>query len=214
MRWRVLKRLVDARVLIPLERRIGTAQRGSGKLCFALDSTGLRLVRLRSNATSANVPVRRPRVPGERFVAHTLAVSELYVSLVERSRIERFELDDFQAEPMAWIHDGLGGWLKPDAFAKLHYGTVHDYWWLEADLATESLPTLRTKLITYLDFVARGQFGPDGIVPRVLIGVPNKKRLAAVQRVVDALPTPAVYMFRVAELGDAATVMEQTLMDF
>jgi len=147
-------------------------------------------------------------------VAHTLAVSELYVALVERSRIGQFELDDFQTEPAAWVRDGLGGWLKPDAFVRLGTGTVNDYWWLEADLATESLPTLRNKLLAYLDFVARGQLGPDGIVPRVLIGVPDRKRLSALQRVVNTLPTPADYMFRLAELSNAPAVMEQTLTDW
>lgn len=147
-------------------------------------------------------------------MAHTLAVSELYVALVERSHIGQFELDDFQTEPAAWVRDGLGGWLKPDAFAKLRAGTVHDYWWLEADLATESLPTVRSKLLAYLDFVARGQLGPDDIVPRVLVGVPGKARLTAVQRIVNTLPPPADHMFRVAELSNAATVMEQVLMDW
>jgi hypothetical protein len=51
-------------------------------------------------------------------------------------------------------------------------------------------------------------------VPRVLIGVPDKKRFSAVQRVVNALPTPADYMFRVAELGNAPSAMEQILMDW
>jgi hypothetical protein len=213
MRWRVLKRLVDARVLVPLERRIGTAQRGSSKLCYALDTAGAQLVRLRANA-EPEAAVRRPRVPGERFVEHMLAVSELYVALVERSRIGRFKLDDFQAEPAAWVRDGLGGWLKPDAFAKLSVGTVSDYWWLEVDLATESLPTVRGKLLAYLDFVDRGQLGPNGMVPWVLIGVPDRKRHSAVQRVVNTLPTPADYMFRVAELADAAAVMERTMVDW
>lgn len=213
-RWQVLKRLVDARVLVPLERRIGTAQRGSSKLCYALDSAGLRLMRLHATAEMTTAPIRRPRVPGERFVEHMLAVSELCVALVERSRIGRFVLEDFQAEPAAWARDTGSSWLKPDAFVKLRAGAVQDYWWLEVDLATESLPTVHRKLLAYLDFVARGQLGPDGIVPRVLIGVPDRRRLSAVQRVVNALPTPADYMFRVVELGNAASTMEQVLMDW
>jgi len=214
MRWRVLKRLVDARVLVTLERRVGAAQRGSAKLCYALDTAGLRLMRLHTNAVSPDAAVRRPRMPGERFIAHVLAVSELYVSLIEHSRIGRFTVEAFQAEPAAWVRDGLAGWLKPDGFVRLRAGTVDDYWWLEADLATESLPTVRGKLLVYLDFVARGQVGPDGVVPRVFIAVPDRKRLVAVQRIVHALPTPAEYMFRVVELGSAAGVMEQTLMEW
>lgn len=213
VRGRVLKRLADARVLMPLERRIGTALRGSDKLCYGLDSAGHRLVRMRANAELGGAS-RRPRVPGERFFAHALAVSELYASLVERSRLGRYTLDDFQAEPDAWVRDGLGSWLKPDAFAKLSRGDVSDYWWVEADLATESLPTVRGKLLAYLGFVERGQLGPDGIVPRVLIGVPTRARLTAVQRIVNALPTPADYMFRVVELTNAAAFMEHELMNW
>ena len=76
------------------------------------------------------------------------------------------------------------GWAarsRPDAFIRLERDEGADYWWYEADLATESLPTIHRKLLAYLDFVQRGQFGPDGIVPRVLVGVPTSKRQAAVQ---------------------------------
>jgi hypothetical protein len=214
VRGRVLKRLADAHVLMPLERRIGSAQRGSDKLRYGLDSAGQRLVHMRANADANGIVVRRPRMPGERFFAHALAVGDLYVSLVERSRVGQYALDDFQAEPAAWVRDGLGGWLKPDAFAKLRHSDVADYWWIEVDLATESLPTVRSKLLAYLDFVERGQLGPDGIVPRVLIGVPTRARLIAVQRLVNALPTPADYMFRVVELTNAAALMEHELMDW
>lgn len=47
MRWRVLKSLVDARVLLPLGRRVGTALHGSAELRFALDSAGQQLIRMR-----------------------------------------------------------------------------------------------------------------------------------------------------------------------
>ena len=207
-RWQVLKRLADARVLVPFERRIGTAHRGSAKLCYALDSGGMQLVRLRANLTGSRV--RRPRVPGDRFVAHTLAVTELYVALVEQGRLDRFTLVSFEVEP-AWPN-GLGGWLRPDAFVKLQRGAITDYWWYEADLATESVPTVRAKLLSYLDFANRGQLGPDGIVPRVLIGAPTAQRRNAIQGVIDALPSPAEIVFLVASLSDAPLVMVKELV--
>jgi len=213
VRWRVLKRLVDARVLVALERRIGTALRGSDKLCYALDSAGQRLVRMRINVDAGDGTIRRPRMPGERFYAHTLAISEIYVNLVEHSRIGHFGLVNFRAEPAAWVPDGVGGWLKPDALAQLRHGTVQDYWWIEVDLATESLPTVRRKALAYLDFVERSQLGPEGVVPRVLFGVPSRQRLAAIQRLLNGLPTPADYMFRVAELSTAVAAMEYELVN-
>lgn len=211
-RWQVLKRLSDARVLLPLERRVGTSRRGSSKLVYVLDSAGLRLARMHADAEPGERSVRRPREPGERFVAHGLAVTDLYVTLVEQARLGRLGLEEFLVEAAAYWSNGLGGWIKPDAFVKLLQGDITDYWWYEADLATESLPTIRTKLLAYLDFVQRGQLGPDGIVPRVLIGVPSAKRQADVQSVINSLPDPAEVMFAVALIPDVATVMARELM--
>jgi hypothetical protein len=211
-RWQVLKRLADARVLMPLDRRIGTARRGSAKLRYALDSMGERLIRLWANRESPETPMRRPRVPGDRFIAHTLAITELYVALVEEARSGRFILETFQAEAAAYWPNGLGGQLKPDAFIKLSRDGVTDYWWYEADLATESLPTIRTKLLVYFDFAIRGQLGPDGVMPRVLIGVPTAKRRAAVQIVTDALPKPADAIFVVVGMSEVAHVMADEIL--
>lgn len=212
MRWRVLKRLSDARVLAALDRRVGTARYGSSKLVYLLDSAGLWLARLRAEPAPRGGPVRRQREPGVRFVAHNLAVTELYVALVELARLGRLVVADFRAEAAAYWPNGLGGWMKPDGFVQLRQGDVTDYWWYEADLATESLPTIRTKLLAYLDFVQRGQLGPDGIVPRVVIGVPTSKRQTDIQSVINALPEPAEVMFTVGLMSDVATVMASELM--
>jgi hypothetical protein len=211
VRGRVLKRLTDDRVLLPYERRIGTANRGSAELAYVLDSAGQRLARLRTNREDPEQPARRPRRPGERFVAHSLAVTELYVALVERRRIGSFRLEAFEVEP-AWPN-GLGGWVKPDAYLKLRNGDVADYWWYEADLATESLPTISRKLRVYVDFVTRGQLGPEDVMPRVVVGVPTDKRQWAVQREVSHLPDPADMMFRVTKLQDVADLLMQELIN-
>lgn len=203
MRWRILKRLADARVLLPVERRVRAAQRDSAKLCYALDSAGMQLARLRANLTGS--PVRRPRVPGDRFVEHTLTVTDLYVALIEQSRLEGFTLADFEVEP-AWP-DGLSNWLRPDAFIRLRRGPVSDYWWYEADLGTETLPTIEAKLRRYLDFVQRGQLGPDGIVPRVQLGVKTEQRHSGIQDLINALPSPAEVMFAVALLPNVPRAM-------
>lgn len=212
MRWRVLKRLTDARVLVTLDRRIGASRHGSGKLCYALDSAGQRLVQLRANREAPEIRARRPWVPGDRFVHHTLAVTELYVALVERARLRQFVLAVFRAKADAHWPNGLGGWVRPDAFIRLECDRIADYWWYEADLGTESLPTIRAKLLAYLDFVYRGQVGPDGIVPRVLVGVVTSKRQASVQAAVNALPEPANVLFFVTILQDAPQVMIDELM--
>ncbi|WP_163513549.1 replication-relaxation family protein [Fodinicola acaciae] len=178
VRWRVLKRLVDWRVLVPLQRRIGGSLHGSAKLVFALDTAGQRL-------TAHEASQRRPRLPGERFLAHTLDVSELYVQLREAAHSDGFEVSAFQTEPGCWVADGLGSWLKPDAYAVLSTETHDDDWWLEIDRATEHLPTLRRKLAAYVDFARRGQLAPSGVMPRVLVTVPDKERREAVASLID-----------------------------
>ena len=93
-------------------------------------------------------------------------MSELYVELVERSRLGGFTVAVFQAEADAYWPDGARGWIKPDALVQLERGTTEHYWWYEADMATEDLSTtIRSKLLRYLDFVQRGQLGPDDVVP-------------------------------------------------
>jgi len=128
-RTRALRRLVAWRVLCPLERRTGGHGGGSGAQCYALDSTGQR------QAEDAGGRVRRPGAPGQRTLRHILGVSELYVSLVELGRTAGFTVAAFEAEPGCWWPNGLGGRLKPDAYALLACGTVRDHWWLEHDQA-------------------------------------------------------------------------------
>jgi hypothetical protein len=215
VRWRVLKRLVDAQALMPLARRVGGSLRGSAQLTYALDTVGERLLRLRRNLSQAKERIRRPGPIGERFVAHTLAASELYVQLVERSRAESLTLDDFQAEPAAWWPNGAGGWMKPDAYLSVSAGEFTDHWWVEVDLATEAVPTLRGKFLAYIDFAALGQLGPGDVVPRVLVTVPTPERRDVMVSVIAKLPAPADELFAVvlhdeavgwitAELSEAA----------
>lgn len=212
VRWRVLKRLVDWRVLVPLNRRIGGAARGSAGTAYALDSAGLALIRLRTAAHGAEPQIpRRPGLPGERFLRHVLTVSELYVQLVEASRGGGFELVEFRAEPDAWHPDGLGGWLKPDAYVLLAFGDVEDCWAIEVDKATEHLPTIRRKVETYLDFMQRGQLGPHGMMPRVLITVPDDTRQTAIQGMLDHLPSPTEKLFHVVIEDRAMPYLLQAL---
>jgi Replication-relaxation len=43
--------------------------------------------------------LRRARTPGAPFLDHALAISEIYVTLVEASRNNDFHLSTFQGEP-------------------------------------------------------------------------------------------------------------------
>jgi protein involved in plasmid replication-relaxation len=214
VRWRVLKRLVDAQVLTPLPRRVGGGLRGSARLAYALDVAGERLLRLRRNLRADSERIRHPGPVGERFVAHMLATSELYVQAVERSRVYDYTVDVFLAEPAAWWPNGAGGWIKPDAYLAITADDVTDHWWIEVDLATEAVPTLRGKFLAYTDFVAAGQLGPGNVVPRVLVTVPTTARLEVMASVVERLPSPADDLFVVApHEGAVNTIVAELLGD-
>ena len=215
-RRRVLARLAELDLVTTLDRRIGGVRAGSAGLVYTLGVAGQHVVPLLD--ADDGKPARRPRrpwTPGRVFLAHTLAVAELYVRLVETARADGFTLAAFLAEPGSWVPNGLGGWLKPDAYAVLHAGDVEDSWWIEVDRATESLTTLRRKLLAYLDFVNGGQLGPDDVVPRVLITVPDDKpkRQTDVAELLGRLPEPADKLFALTTFDRAVPYIVQVLRE-
>jgi hypothetical protein len=214
VRSRVLKRLIDWRVLTSLPRRIGgISGGGSAQTVYALDSAGQSLYAILSQQTNRTGRIRRPSVPGERFVRHTLTISELYVLAIEAGRSDKMRLVAFTAEPEAWFPDGLGGLMKPDAYLVVSSGETEDTWAVEVDKATEHVPALRRKLTAYLDYVKRGELGPDGVLPRVLITVPDERRLLAVSGVIAALPEPASKLFMVSIEDHAISLVVEVLRE-
>lgn len=203
VRRRVLGRLVKARVLATLERRIGGERAGSEGLVYHLDTAGQRLL---SDETA-----RKMDPPGQRYVRHVLAVADLYVDLAGAGRTYGLRLDHFVAEPASWWPDGQGGWLKPDAYAAVQGAAHTDHWWVEVDLVTEHLPTLKRKFMTYVEFWRSGQLGPDGIMPRVLVTVPDTKRYSDVVRLIHQVPTESEKLLVVSVAKDAAMTIVRYL---
>lgn len=212
-RSRALHRLVSWRVLVPLPRRIGGAGRGSTGLAFALDTAGQRLLREWLLAASQLPRVRRPGAPTERTVRHILAVSEAYVALNETAHEQGFAVEQFQAEPASWWPNGLGGYIKPDAYTRLAIGKVRDHWWLELDLATESLPVVGRQLVAYLDFYSRGQLGPGQLMPRVLVAAPTPERQRAIATLVNRLPSAPPGLFHIVQIHEIAGALYRVLRE-
>lgn len=210
-RNRVLSRLTRLQAVTTLTRRIGGVRKGSDGLVYALDTAGQRIVRLRSGQDE--VSGRRPWTPGLLFLAHTLAVAELYVQLREAERARQLELVNFRAEPASWHLTASLGTLKPDAYALLASIEHEDAWWLEVDLATESPATLRRKLSLYLLAAQAGVSGPDGLLPRVLVTVPSPRRLEVVRGLVADLGPPADTLIAVLLFAEAVPFMTKVLQE-
>jgi Replication-relaxation len=195
-RRRVLARLIDLQLAATLERTIGGSRAGSSGLIYSLAIAGQKALPLLSAETSGHAQrPRTPWTPSTFFLSHSLAISGLYVALREEERAQMLTLRQFTTEPAAWYPNGSSGFVKPDAYAVVLQGGleggVQDSWWIEVDRATESIPTLKRKLMTYIEFARSGQRGPDCVVPRVLLTVPHDHRLAAVRDLIEALPEPA-----------------------
>jgi hypothetical protein len=123
-------------------------------------------------------------------VQHTLDVAELYVRLRELEGNDSIKLRQFAAEPASWFTTPYGT-LKPDAWGVYETADWEEHWWLEVDRGTESLPTVRRKLLAYVEFANAHESGPGGVVPRVLVTVPTEKRSDDLRSLVDNLPMPA-----------------------
>jgi hypothetical protein len=205
VRRRVLARLVAWRVLMTLDRRIGGVRAGSAGLVFMLDSAGQKLMTF--GGTEDQIDVRRATEPSTALFGHSLAITELYVALVELGRAEGLTVRSFSTEPACWWPNGLGSYLKPDAYFEIASHQYSDAWWLEQDMGSQHLPTIRRKLTTYLDFALSGQVGPSGVVPRLLISVRDDQRREAVNQVIQRLPSPAAQMLQVATSAKAASYL-------
>jgi hypothetical protein len=133
-----------------LPRRVGGVRAGSSGLVFAPGHVGQRLLQ---QPAAGSQRVRRAYAPGERYLAHTLALSQLYVDLIRATRWELAELLAFDPEPACWQHYsspyGARFTLKPDAYLRLGVGDYELSWFIETDMASETSATIAGKARRY-----------------------------------------------------------------
>jgi hypothetical protein len=146
------------------------------------------------------------------FLAHHLAVSELYVLLTEAGRDGHLDVLDFDTEPACWrSFSGLGGGrtvLKPDAFVRLGLGAFEDAYFVEVDRATHSVPSVGRKLTLYRRYwqTGREQNRRDGVFPKVLVIVPSESRKAALVEAAGQQPPDSWPLFQVTRYDQALRV--------
>lgn len=197
----VLSSLADRRLLARLPRVVGGRRAGSAGYVYTLDVAGLRLTEDGRKRTVRPWPV------GPAFLAHGLAVTDLYVHLMDRERAGLLRVQTFASEPAAWrsFHGTSGRTiLKPDAFAVLRLGGYEDRWFIEVDRATESLPTVARKCDVYRQYWQSGaEQARSEVFPRVLWVVPNARRAEAVAAACAKQPAEAWRLFTVSVAGEA-----------
>ncbi len=192
---RALKRLSDWRVLDPLSgRSVGGVHGGSETIVYGVGAAGIRLLAMRGQQQS------RLGTPGARYVAHTLAATQVVVDL--RTAAARGELDaiEVQQEPRCWrtFLAGLGARLtcKPDLFLRVAApGSAYEsHWMIEVDMATEASGTIRSKARRHLAYFRSAS---ESVKPRVLWAVPDQRRAEQITTTLGTLPTDARRLFSV-----------------
>jgi hypothetical protein len=195
---RALKRLVDWRVLDPLPTRtVGGLHGGSDTLIYGVGVAGVKLLARRG------LIQKRLGTPGERYLKHTLACTELVVALGEADRAGELECIELQSEPACWRGFlGTGAarlMLKPDLFVRVGAGSVNeDRWLIEVDLATESSGTIRAKALRHLAYYKSAS---EPVHPRVLWAVPDARRGEQIADVLARLPSEAERLFAICLLN-------------
>jgi hypothetical protein len=207
----VLKRLSEVGVIVRLSRRVGGIRAGSEGSVVGLSGWGQAVLDL-----SHQRPRRHRRVVETKLAhqAHVLAISQLYLLLVEHARSGHSELLEFTGEPGAWRRfSGLGGQavtLKPDAFVRLGVGDYELASFIEQDMATESPSTITRKLGVYVAYWRSAQEQrAHGLFPRVWWLVPTTARLQAIAACIRQLPGESRELFAVCLTADAVRSLTQ-----
>lgn len=174
---RNLKKLNEFGLVGSLSRRIGGVRAGSSSLIWHLTHAGERLLRLRD---ARAFPVRRHFEPSAYFLAHTLAVAETAIKLIEICREHEPEIAALQLEPECWraySSSGVSLSLKPDLYAVTTTEEYEDRYFIEVDLDTESPTKIIEKCQRYHAYYRSGlEQEKSEVFPLTVWIVPNITR--------------------------------------
>jgi hypothetical protein len=204
---RALKRLADWRVIDALPgRTVGGLHGGSDTLIYGVGASGVRLLARRGQHQ------KRLGTPGARYVAHTLACTQLVVDLNTTAREGSLEPIEVQQEPACWrTFIGTMAALtacKSDLFVRIAApGSAYEHrWMIEVDLASEASTTIRAKALRHLAYY---RCAGEPVHPRVLWAVPDTRRAEQIENVMRRLPAPAERLFAVCLLDDAVQYLAE-----
>ena len=210
----LLQRLADMKLIVRLGRQVGGVRAGSSGYVIGLSGHGQAVLGVDGLHGGRRRRVWETKVS---FEDHVLAVSELYVSLVEAERAGILELLDFQAEPGAWRRfPGVHGQtitIKPDAFVRLGVGDLEHSAFIEVDMGTESGPTIARKCDVYAKYWRSGiEQGAHDVFPRVLWLANSEHGAQRITDVLTRLSSEVQPLFHVAFLDSAVAVLTATAL--
>lgn len=205
----MMTRLSELGVVTRFSRTIGGVRAGSSGYIYGLSGLGQAVVE-----TGGPLGGKRRRVWEAKpyFQDHMLAVTELYVQLVEQHRLGRGDLLAYDAEPASWRHfTGSGGELvqvKPDAFVAIGRAAIEHSAFVEVDLSTETLPTIQKKSQRYIDYWRSGTEQKwRGVFPKVVWLVETEHRRERIAGVIGKLALDGQALFAVGLLNDGPQLL-------
>ncbi len=174
---RNLRKLNGLGLINSLSRRIGGVRAGSSSLVWYLTHAGERLLRLYDGMA---FPTRRHFEPSPYFLAHTLAIAETAIRLIEICRKYEPQLSVIQLEPECWraySNAGVSCSLKPDLHAATTTAEYEDRYFIEVDLDTESPAKVIEKCQKYHAYYRSGlEQEESGMFPLTVWIVPSVAR--------------------------------------
>ncbi len=201
---RVLHRLTERRLLSRIDRRHGGSRGGSAAFTYRLDARGRRAAGLTGRGGY--------REPSERFVDHSLAISELHVQLVEAERRGHITDVSLGHEPGIWRRfptaSGIET-LKPDLLVELTTADGWELrWFVEIDRGTEHLPTVLAKAHLYERYWRSGHEATrNEVFPRVAWSVPDDRRVARVSEALQCSRSLTADLHRVVTTAETAELL-------
>ncbi|WP_431774554.1 replication-relaxation family protein [Streptomyces cucumeris] len=201
----LMTRLTELGLVTRFSRVIGGVRAGSSGFIYGLSGLGQAVLDI-------DAPRRRVWESKPYFQDHMLATTELYVQLVEQHRLGEGDLLAFDAEPAAWRHftDKYNKlvMIKPDAYARVGTPTTERSTFIEVDMGTETIPTLKKKSQRYIDYWRSGveqQF--RGVFPKVTWLVKDSTRAERVTSMLRKLASDAHELFEVGLLTDGPRLL-------
>lgn len=211
----LLQRLHELGLVVRLARTVGGAQPGSTAQVYGLSGLGLAVLELQGPYGG-----RRRRVWETKpyFMHHVLGVAELCVGLAELTRDSRVQVLTFDGEPLAWRRfTGDGGvptTLKPDAYVRIGIGDFERSAFIELDMASESLPTVQRKCLSYVAYWRSGtEQQAFEVFPLVVWLVPTETRRRQLREVINRLAADTRRLFAVALQADGPVLLTGPLED-
>jgi hypothetical protein len=201
---RVMRRLLDHGLVHRLDRRQGGSRGGSDSFIYRLGHRGRTVLKIEARGSR--------REPSQRFVDHSLAISEVAVQLIEAERAGAISQLALGAEPAIWRRFTTPAGievLKPDLLVEL---TATDgwelRWFVEVDRGTEHLPTVITKCQLYERYWRSGhETTLHEVFPRVAWSVPDPPRAERIRSAIGRTRSLTPDLFRVVTAPDTAALL-------